>query len=357
LKISLIIVFALDGKRFLWYAIWQYFMRREEPVQEEILERQYVFRQYMPTKDIPHLSHLLTEVEGHDHDGEETSETALREQLTWPNHHPEQDCWVIEAHDSSHTLIGYGSAYAQSPERSTLYIAIHPAWRRRGLGRSLLTKVLQRARETEARQVKIAANAHNPAANAFLRKSGFRQESSSWILQAPADLVLENISWPAGYTVRTYAEVQQISTLVDAKNGSYTDRWGHSENTRPTTEANIRSWIAHADMEGIFLAFAPDGGIAGFCRAISASLPQEADLLDSTCTDEIEQPGVVLEHRHQDLYRPLALTAMHWLREKARRSIILLSWGDDEQTIATYQGLGFLMRQHYLDYRYNLYER
>ncbi|GCE28547.1 hypothetical protein KDA_40310 [Dictyobacter alpinus] len=81
-------------------------------MQEEPLEQQYVFRRYMPVEDMFHLLTLLTSIEFYDHDGDNASEATLSEQLTWPNHHSEQDCWVIEASGFSHTLIGYCSVFA-----------------------------------------------------------------------------------------------------------------------------------------------------------------------------------------------------------------------------------------------------
>ena len=148
------------------------FLARTQPpkehMQEEPLERQYVFRHYAPSEDLPHLSDLLTAIEAYDQDGEDPSEKALREQLAWPHYDAEQDCWVIEAPGSSHELIGYSSVFAQTPMRSTLSVAIHPAWRRRGLGRALRTKALERARGTGAKRVTVYANAHNAACIGYL---------------------------------------------------------------------------------------------------------------------------------------------------------------------------------------------
>jgi mycothiol synthase len=325
---------------------------RKEHMPEETGERSFVFRHYVPATDLAHLSALLTTVEAHDQDGEDTSETALREQLTWPQHAPEHDCWVSEAPGSSQELIGYGSVFAQTPLRSTLWVAVHPAWRRQGLGSVLLTKALERARETGAKQVTVYANAHNPAATAFLPRHGFWRVGSSWVLRAPPDLVLEAAQWPAGYMVRSYAEVQQLSTLLEVLNRSYADKWGHAENSQTTTEAKVLPRLASADPGGIFLAIAPSGSVAGFCRAIPARPPQEP--ADSNLTDEVEQPGVVPEHRHQQLYRPLVLTALHWLRAQGHHAVLLQSWGDDEQTIASYQDAGLIVLQRWLAYRYDL---
>ena len=315
-------------------------------------ERSFVFRHYVPAADLAHLSALLTAVEAHDQDGEDTSETALQEQLTWPHYEPEHDCWVIEAPGSSRELIGYGSVFAQTPLRSTLSVTIHPTWRRRGLGSVLLTKALERARETGAKQVTVYANAHHPAATAFLARHGFWLVGSSWVLRAPPDLVPEAAQWPAGYMVRSYAQVQQLSTLLEVMNRSYADKWGHAENDQTTNEADVLPWLASADPEGMFLVFAPEGSVAGFCRAIPAHVLREQ--AGANLTDEVDQPGVVPEHRQQQLYRPLILTALHWLRTQGRHAVLLQSWGDDEQTIASYQDAGFLLLQHWLAFRCDL---
>jgi mycothiol synthase len=325
-------------------------------MQEELLERQYVFRQYAPAKDLLPLSQLLASVEDYDHDGEDASETALREQLTWPNHKPEQDCWVIEAPDSSHELIGYCSVFAQTPQRCTLYAVVHPDFRRRGLGRALLTKAQNRARKVGADHVTLYANAQNTATNAFLRGQQFQFAGSAWVLHAPATLALEEAAWPAGYTVRSYAEVQQIGVLLEVMNGSYADRWGHAENERAIDEVVVQQWLANSDPGGIFLVFAPDGRVAGFCRAIRTLLPQESEASDDPLTDEIEQPGVMPEHRQRTLYHSLVVTALSWLGTRERHAVLLQSWGDDEQTIAIYQEMGFLLMQRFLAYQYTFHE-
>src|SRR5581483_6256498 len=250
-------------------------MQRKESMQEEVLEEFSTFRRYVPANDLLSLSGLLTSVEDHDHDGEDTSETALRQQLSWHNYEPEQDCWVVEAPGASHVLIGYCSTMAQTPQRCTLYVAVHPDFRRRGLGRALLTKAKTRAQEVGAEQVTLYAKARNPSANAFLQKQGFELAGSSWVLHAPATLALQEPEWPTGYSVRSYAQVQQISVLLEVMTRSYADRWGHAENERATDKTVVQKWLAHADQDGIFLVFAPDGGIAGFCRALRARLPRE----------------------------------------------------------------------------------
>lgn len=191
-----------------------------------------VLRSYTPDVDLPRLARLLTEVEGVDRDGENTTEAALRDQLAWMD--PARDCWVVESHDDADGLIGYGSAFAQTPRRSTLYVAVHPLWRNRGLGGALLDRALSRARD-----VTVYANERNAASNDFLRRHGFEAAGSAWIMRASADTPIQEARWPDGYSARSFAEVNHVPTLVEAHNRSYHDMWGHAENERPATEESM----------------------------------------------------------------------------------------------------------------------
>lgn len=288
-------------------------------------------RQFRPDTDLLPLVRLLTEVEAADRDGEDTSESAQRAWMNGPNHDPRQDRWVIESPDQPDGLIGYGAIYTPTSERAAIYVAVHPAWRRRGLGSALLECVLNRARESGRSYASVYANEHNAAAG----------------------IPLEEVVWPAGYFMRTYAEVQQVSTWVEAINRSYEDLWGHGENTPGTaTEEKFASRVPGWNQESMFLAFAPDGKVAGFCQMF-LNTEHVAETLGGAA-DYLNGPGVVPEHRGQGLYRPLILTAMHWQRAHSSRAITLELYGEDEQTVAIYQAVGFTLLQHFIAYRLDL---
>jgi ribosomal protein S18 acetylase RimI-like enzyme len=68
----------------------------------------------------------------------------------------------------------------------------------------------------------------------------------------------------------------------------------------------------------------------------------------------LDGPGITKEYRQQGFQRFLTLAAMHWLREKGARSITLEYWGDDEQAIAIYRGLGFEVVREYFTYQKEL---
>lgn len=152
--------------------------------------------------------------------------------------------------------------------------------------------------------------------------------------------------------MRNYAEVQDLSTLVEALNRCYGDMWGHLENTKGAMNEgylaeNMNKYPHHYDPEGIFVAFAPDGDVAGVCVAI---LGAKVEGQDEEQEKIVDSPGVVPEHRHMRLQRPLTLTALHWLRSQGPGSIKLESYGDGEKAVDIYRELGFALEVHYLEY-------
>ena len=320
------------------------------------IDAQPVIRSFRPSEDLPRLIRLRVEIEASDQAGNDTSEAAARAALNWPGHDPTQDRWVIEAPGDPESLIGYAWVRAQSRERTILYVAVHPDWRRSGLGSALLEHTLVRAREHGAIHATTAAEVRNKVADAFLRHHGFQPVGNNRFFCAPASIPIAEPSWPAGYTVRSYDKVQDVSILVEVFNRSYSDMWGHRENTKGAMndEYLAESMTKYPEWyipEGIFSAFAPDGGVAGVCKALlgpqTAGSGQESRKI-------VDSPGVVPEHRGQSLQRPLTLTAMHWLRTYGPGPIELHTYGDQEETVAIYRELGFVLEEHYKEYRIDL---
>jgi mycothiol synthase len=314
----------------------------------------FLLRPFKPDRDLLPLVRLLTDVENADHDGEDTTESAQRAWMNGPNHDPAHDRWVIQSPDNADDLIGYGAIYTPTSERAAIYVAVHPDWRRRGLGSALLERVLNRARESGRGHASVYANEHNTAAHAFLRYHHYQVVSDSWQLQAAPGNSLAEVVWPPGYVMRTYAEVQQVSIWIEVTTRSYGDLWGHGENTAGTvTEELIARRLSGWNQDSMFLVFAPDGQVAGFCQVFLNA----EHVAENTggATDYLNGPGVVPEHRSRGLYRPLILTAMHWQRAHSPRGITLELYGETEQTVAIYQAVGFTLLQHFVAYRLDMY--
>lgn len=139
----------------------------------------------------------------------------------------------------------------------------------------------------------------------------------------------------------SFAEVGDTAVLAAIMNRSWGDLWGHAQNEQPTTPEGVTELVpALWQPENIFLAFAPDGDVAGLCLGI----PRES-------MDVIDSPGAAPEYRHLALQRPLLLTVARHLQSRQSKEIQLLSYGDDEQIIAAYRDVGFQLDAHYVAYQ------
>ncbi len=308
---------------------------------------EFHIRSLNPDQDIPLLVQLRTEIEAADQSGANTSEAGLRAQFEWPGHDPRQDRWVIETPDNSGSFIGHGWTFAQSPQRSILEVAVHPQWRRQGLGRKLLEKALTRVREKGAHQIVAGARAKQKAGQAFLAAQQFVPVGHNRFMKAPANTPIETPLWPEGFQVRTFAELGDVAYLVAGSNGCYADMWGHRENTEPASIAHFQEsmakWPDYYVPAGIFVLFAPDGEVAGICFNRVG---------EGTKDKVLDSPGIVPAYRHLGLHRPLVQASMHWLNAQTDGMFHLDTWGDFDEAVQIYQELGFTLIEdnHMIEY-------
>ena len=301
------------------------------------MENSFAIRHYIPEKDMSALSHLLTEVESVDRDGEETSEEFVRSMVEWPNFDPDQNVWVAELNGN---FVGYGQSLPKSDSLCTIYVVVHPAQRRKGLGSELLALALTRARQAESKTILVYANAHNTASNMFLEQHGFEVAGTSGVMVAPVSN-LPPAEIPPGYSLRRYPELGESQIVVQALDQCYKDMVGHRQNV---TSAD--RYINYYGQEGIHLLFDPDQRLIGVCAGKPQGKTDERGL-----SDLLDAPGLVKEYRHRGFQRFLALAVMNWLREKSMHPITLEYWGDDEDAIEIYRDLGFELVNQQMTYR------
>lgn len=301
-------------------------------------------RTYNPDEDLTALHQLLTAVEDHDQDGEDVSEEFLREQLTWRNYDPCLDSFVAEQVNDATALVGFASIAGRTGTRCTAYTAVHPNWRRQGLGTKLMNRALARAKESGSDHFIVYANGQNVASNTFLKQREYQSVGASWILEASANTEFAEPIYPDKFSIRCYAQFEQPEILADILNRGYGDMWGHGQNEVPTTAESLSEIIpSYWQPENIFLLYASNGDAAGICLG----KPGEKEHI-------LEGPGIAPEYRHLELQRPLTLTVAHHLQTIHPGPIQLLSYGDDEATIDIYQQIGLILNAHYIAYRGNL---
>ncbi len=296
---------------------------------------QLVFRSFTPSQDIPRLLSLYAEVEATDHTGLEPGEATLGAQLEEPGQDQRWDCWVVELPENPQRLVGSAmvrlSATTQTADGNIL---VHPEWRRQGIGSRLLSHIIDRAHEQQAEALTGFADTRLTATSAFLRKHGFTPRGAYTEMRLAEGKRLPPVIWPFGYTVCSYAEVQELATLTQAMNLSYIPLWGHQE----VTEQEMAGWLPGFNQQGLFLVFSEKGRVVGISRTEPSP---ERSAKNGKPTGYIDAPGVVPQHRRLDLYRALVLTGVRWLYEQGQAIIEMESWGDKLEVLKMYRELGF----------------
>ncbi len=312
----------------------------------------FTFRRFQPTVDLARQTRLYAAIEAVDQDGEDTSETALRETLTWPGHDPLLDRWVVAAPDDPDTLIAFAGLWkGPANERGDINVRTHPAWRRRGIGGELLARMKTRARERGCATVGAYVNVRRAEADAFMRARDFVRVSAYTQMQALGDVARDAAEprWPAGFTIRSYADDQRFDVLLAAFNTCFLGQWGHNQ----LAADDLRAWLPSFAPAGLLLAFAPDGTVAGMCRA---EVGEALNTRYGQPTGRLDAPGVAPEYRSVGLYLPLALAGLRWLGQQGDATgqpltkVVMESWGDQPETLAIYHALGFTVAQQEYSY-------
>jgi Acetyltransferase (GNAT) family len=207
----------------------------------------------------------------------------------------------------------------------------------------LLSLTLDRAHETACKNILIYAAGNHVGSNAFLRHHGFEVMGTSGVMVAPvADLPPVEI--PSGYVIRYHTDLRDPALLARALDQCYKGMVGHNQNV---TSAD--RYLHYHGEEGIHLLFDEQERLIGICAGKPQGKTDERGI-----SDLLDAPGLVKEYRHRGFQHFLTLLAMHWLRERGTRPITLEYWGDDEQAVALYRGLGFELVNEQVAYQREL---
>src|SRR5215210_3802613 len=301
------------------------------------MENAFISRHYVPEQDLSALARMLTEIESMDRDGEDTSEEYLRASLAWPNYRPDQDVWVAE---SEGKLVGYGLALEQPSGRCTIYMVVHPEYRRQGLGSQLLALILERAREVGAKDILVYANERNQGSDLFLKHHQFQQVGSSGSLELNDEAKLPAAEFQKGFTLKKYSEVNDPLLLLKALNECYLGMWGHQHDDNPSEEERKSPRFLHYyAADDILLLFGEKNLILGICSV----KPQGKRGNDGEWSDLLDGPGIIQEYREQGYQRSMVLAGIQHLRKTGTHPITLEFWGDNENALNIYRSLGFEM--------------
>lgn len=312
-------------------------------------------RPFRLASDVQPMLQLLEAIEEIDQLEQEISESALRAEFEWHGHEPELDRWIVESAEDKDAFLGYAWTFSQTNFRSVLHVAVHPHFRRQGVGSALLVEALERARAVGATQVVTLAESDNIAANAFLKRHGYIAAGHNRFMSAPAAVPLPLAVWPPGFKVRSLTEFRDISYFVEAANACYSTMWGHTQNTvQSTVEGYLKSVEEYPDYfnpDGMLVVFDARDNVSGICSGYV-----ETDSESGRSIKIIDSPAIVPTYQSLNLLRPLVLTTMHWLNSLAGGDFRLETWGDSETAVAVYQDIGFTLLPHGFETEYLLEE-
>ncbi len=322
------------------------------------LPSEFTMRPFLPDVDLPRLARLYAINRGlsptHP-EWESTLQNIENTQQLYMSvdyHDPAQDRFVIASPENPDEMIGYATAWAKGlyAVRSEIYIAVHPDYRRQGLAKRLLQRALERAREQGVQYACMQADAENDeACHAFIQASGFRLEGASYhSLQLGADVAIQTSALPDGFSIRTYAEVNDIEVYATLMNQAYGDLWGHHLSNAEDQER----WLTYFDPNAIFILFSPDNDPIGIYRVQTQS---QNNVQGGHNRDSVDAPGIIPKFRNQRLYRSLLLLGVQWLRDHgAKGDIMMDSWGDAAETVAMFHEVGFETTYESIAYRLDL---
>lgn len=263
--------------------------------------------------------------------------------MTYPGHNAARDNCVAVLDDDT-MLVGHIWLWQQTSLRTTLDITVHPKWAQHGIGQRLLDWAVTRAREHGSAYLDAQYPISLPDEIARVQQNGFQPLGTYLNASLPAAVELPPLDWPAGYTLKPYSDVNDISLYTQAMNRCYGDQWGHMSDV---SEDFMAQSFEHYPPQNVFLLFDTEEQVCGVVRV-------QVD--EAHAAYAVDAPALTPDHRQPELYRALLLYALHVLRnnQPSPAPISLDSWGDANSSVAAFWQLGFECKYHAIGYRYYL---
>ncbi len=139
------------------------------------------------------------------------------------------DAWVVV--DDAGTILGYGQVMREEPDVAASWGVVHPGYRGRGLGSSLLSRIEERAARLLPGHPTIrfrhAINAGDGAAAAMLRARGLRPVRHFWHMQIELTGQVDPGPTPEGIDIAPMRPPDDLAVIHAVENEAFADHWGH----------------------------------------------------------------------------------------------------------------------------------
>lgn len=256
---------------------------------------------------------------------------------------------LVPAAPGEDGLRGYAQLDVGSSTTARAELVVHPAHRRRGLGRALLAAAHEQAAAVPGRRLHVWAHGDLPAARATAAATGMVVVRELWQMaldleeQPPQPATL-----PPGVTVRAFVPGQDEEAWRRVNARAFAR---HPEQGRMTS-ADLRAREAEPwfDPAGFLLA-ERDGQLLG---SVWTKVHADAPGGDGP-VGEIYVVGVDPDAQGLGMGRALTALGLAHLHERALRTVILYTGAENTVAVHTYERAGF--RRSAVDVMYGPPER
>ena len=250
---------------------------------------------------------------------------------------PARDIEVVAASPAERDQVTVGYAHLDAPDDAgqdgdiTAELVIHPAYRRRGYGTSLLARVLELA---DGHGVRIWAHGDLPGTAALAAKSGLIRIRALFQLRMPLAKVPDTDPvFPDGVTIRTFVPGEDEAAWLGLNHRAFAH---HPEQGSWTIkDLRLREEEPWFDPNGFFLA-ERDGRVVGF-HWTKVHQPDDG----TAPIGEVYVVGVDPGQQGGGLGKALTLTGLAHLRRLGLAEVMLYVDEDNTAAVKMYTALGF----------------
>lgn len=258
----------------------------------------------------------------------EFDESAMREQISLPGLHPEEDCFVAQ---ESGDDFGLAILWPEPPiRRAVVEMGVVGGRQTPDVEKALVEAAVERARQLPVSVVHAQVSSGDERKQQLFRDAGFqavRQYATMrWIKSDLPELELPN-----GFALTSFRVGHDEQRLTDIQNATFADSWGFSPNTVEQIKLRVASNATTPD--GIFIV-TNGSDPAAYNWTIRPAGPGGK-------LGRIAMTGVHPNYRGQGLSRAVVIAGMRWLVSQGVEVIGLEVDTSNVHAANVYESLGF----------------
>jgi len=245
----------------------------------------------------------------------------------------ERDINVLPGRNGELIAFSRASLVTDPTLRVGMEIAVHPEWRRQGIGSALYRLVEERAVELRSPHITtpvfLASGASAPRTTRFLERRGFFPDRCYWQMRLDDLAEQPRPNWPAGISYRTFG-----TTAEDAERWASLIRETFHE---PATAARVEAQIAEPGSTTEGYLFAVDektGKEIGTSRA-------RIDFIGGKQVGYLGTVGVLPEYRGRGIGQALILQTLAYLAGRGLDAAVLFVEAGNHNARRLYEYMGW----------------